>query len=483
MTRATVVIGYGADELVAAHLLARAGHRVVVLGEGRTTEATRGWIAPAIVRALGLDRHGLRMERDDPWAVAPLDGGVRLELWQDHERSAASIARISPRDAARWPAFCERMARLARFVESAYLEPPPDPVGVGADAIGHLARVAWRARRMGREGLTDLLRVLPMPVADLLDDWFESDALKGLLAAAAVAGLRRGPRAAGTAFSLLDRHVGNRPGVFRPPRSNAAQVLAALPGIEFRGDARAARIALDAGGVSAVALVDGTEIPAGRVISGLDPRRTLLELLEPGWLGAETVRTVRNIRARGVVAEVAIASAGHGLAAPLVLAPSLDYLERAADAAKYGKVSAEPLAVVRPTTASELEVELQYVPYALADGPWDDDRRGGLERLARDTLRRWLPELTGAVEVTAVRTPVDLETARGWPQGQAAHAELALDQALWMRPVPELARYRTPIDGLYLCGPAMHPGPGAPGAAGAHAARAILGETTFGARR
>lgn len=481
MTRATVVIGCGVDELVAAHLLARAGHRVIVLGEGRMTGATRGWIAPAIVRALDLDRQGLRMEEDDPWAVAPLDGGGRLELWQDRARSAASIARISPRDAARWPAFCERMARLARFVESVYLEPPPDPVGVGADAIGQLARVAWRARRMGRAGLTDLLRVLPMPVADLLDDWFESDALKGLLAAAAVAGLGRGPRAAGTAFTLLDRHVGNRPGVFRPPRSNAAQVLAALPGIDFRGDARAARIAVEAGRVSAVVLADGTGIAAARVISGLDPRRTLLEVLEPGWLDAETVRTVRNVRARGVVAEVAIASTGPGLAAPLVVAPSLDYLERAADAAKYGRVSTAPLAVVRPT-ARALEVELQYVPYALADGPWDDDRRDGLARLALDTLRRWLPDLAGAVELIAVRTPADLQTARGWPEGQAAHAELALDQALWMRPAPALARYRTSIDGLYLCGPAMHPGPAAPGAAGAHAARAIRRETTLGRR-
>jgi len=479
VSAATVVIGAGADELVAAHLVARAGHRVVVLAQGIAPRPTVGWIPPALARALELDRHGLRVATDDPWAVAPLAGGGRLELWQSAERSAASIARVSPRDAARWPAFCDRMARLARFLESVYQAPPPDPTGTGAGAITELARLAWRARRLGRASLTDLLRVLPMPVADLLDDWFENDALKGLLAASAVAGLRHGPRAAGTAFALLDRQVGNRPGVFRPPRSNAAQVLGTLPGIELAGDARAVRIAVRAGRVAAVVLADGTEIAAEHVLSGLDPRRTLLELVEPGWLDPDTIRAVRSIRARGVVAEIEVNAADPGLAMPLVVAPSLDYLERAADAAKYGAVSPEPLLVVRPVAAARLAVELQYAPYSLAGGRWDERRRDGLAHTAIDLLRRSLPAGAGAFEVGAVRTPLDLETERGWPEAQAAHAELALDQVLWMRPTPALARYRTPIHGLYLCGPALHPGPAAPGAAGAHAARALLGATAL----
>jgi phytoene dehydrogenase-like protein len=483
MSAPTVVIGAGADELVAAHLLARAGHRVVVLGQGIAPESTTGWIPPGIVDALGLAERGLRFEHADPWAVAPLPGGGRLELCQDAARSAASIARVSARDAAQWPAFCARMARLARLLESIYAAPPPDPVSRERGELARLARLAWRTRRLGREGLTDLLRLLPMPVADLLDDWFENDTLKGLLGAAALAQLRRGPRAGGTAFALLHRHVGNAPGVFRAPRSNADRVLAALPGVEIRPDATVARIAVHAGRVTAVVLASGAEMAASRIVSGLDPHRTLLRLLEPGWLDPESVRTVRNIRARGVVAELTLAVEREPEPGTLVIAPSLDYLERAADDAKYGRVSQRPVLDAHAVGPRQLEVRFQYAPYALAEGAWDGPRRDALARLAVATLAEHVPAPAGAIDAIAVRSPLDLEAMRGWPEGQSQHAELALDQALWMRPAPTLARYRTPVGGLYLCGPAMHPGAGVAGAAGANAARAILREDGRGSGR
>ena len=478
MSAPIVVIGAGTNELVAAHYLARAGNRVVVLDRhGADPDATGGWIPPRIARALGLAQRGLRIERTDPWAVAPLPDGGRLELWQDLARTVESIGRISPRDAGKWPGFCTHMARLARVLEPLYAAPPPDPLAEGAGEIARLAAIGLRVRALGRRGMTDLLRLLPMSVADFLDDWFESDALKGVLGAGGVMHLHQGPRSGGTAFGLLHRHVGSPPGVFRPPRSNVLQVLRELPGVEIRGGARVERIVVRDGRAAGIVLASGEEIAAALVVSGADPRRTLLELVEPGWLDPETIRAVRSIRARGVVAQVTLALDRAPDFGTLVVAPSLDYLERAYDDAKYRRVSSHPYLEARADGRGRVIVHVQYAPHALADGEWDDARRAALGQRAEELL---LPNLGATVVERVVRSPRDLEAAHGWPEGQAHHAELSLDQLLWMRPMPALARYRTPVQGLYLCGPGMHPGAGVAGAAGANAARVVLRDSQGG---
>jgi phytoene dehydrogenase-like protein len=446
-----IVIGGGADALVAAQLLARSGREVMVI-EGRSLALDGGWVPPRVLRALRIDEFSF--EWPDPWISVPLDGGGRLELWRDMARSVEAISRVSARDAERWPAFCERMARLARFLEAVYAAPPPDPFSAG---------LALRARRLGRRGLADLLRVLPMPVAELLDDWFESDVLKGALGAAGVMHVLQGPRSAGTAFRFLHHHLGSPPGVFRPPRSNILEHLRKLPRVELQGtDVR--RIAVQAGKVSGVVLQDGRELAASLVVSSADPRRTLLELVEPGWLDPELVRALSHIRRRGVAARLRLElDRAPGFSA-LAIAPSLDYLERAYDDAKHGRVSRHPYVEATSDERHRVEIMVQYAPYgadcgglgdqvmALLAGHWGDARPKHAEFMA----------------------PRELEEAEGWPEGQPHHAELALDQALWMRPLPELARYRTPIEGLWLCGPAMHPGAGIAGAAGLNCAREIL---------
>jgi phytoene dehydrogenase-like protein len=360
------------------------------------------------------------------------------------------------------------------MLETAYAAPPPDPMSRELGELARLARLGLRARRLGRQGIEDLLRLLPTSVADFLDDWFEADALKGLLGAAGVMHLQQGPRSGGTAFRLLHHHVGSPPGVFRPPRSNVARVLADLPGIERR-DAKVVRITVRDGRAVGVVLANGEEIAASVVISGADPQRTLLGLVDPGWLDPELARAVRNIRSRGVVARVTLTLDRAPGFSTLVLAPSLDDIERAYDDAKYGRVSTRPYLEARSAAPladgrHRVDVHVQYAPYALADGGWDDPRRAALGDLVVEMLS---PHLPAVVERT-VLAPPDLEEAHGWPEGQAHHAELALDQVLWMRPVPALARYATPIEGLYLCGPSMHPGGGIAGAAGANAARVIL---------
>ena len=298
------------------------------------------------------------------------------------------------------------------------------------------------------------MRVLPMPVAELLDDWFECDALKGALGAMGILHLQQGPRSAGTAFRLLHHHAGCAPGVFRPPRSNVGAVLRATAGVEARA-AAVARISVRGGRVAGVVLASGEELAAPLVVSALDPRRTLLELADPGWLDPELARAVSHIRRRGVAARVFFKAAQ---TKGTVVAPSLDYLERAYDDVKHGRISREPYLESR-VGPNGVEVHFQYTPYA-----------GGPE--IPQITRRLLPGL-GEAEA-AVLGPRELEAREGWPEGQAYHAELTLDQALWMRPLPELAHYRTPIEGLWLCGPGMHPGGGVPGATGYNCARQIL---------
>jgi phytoene dehydrogenase-like protein len=480
MSADVVVIGAGVDELVCAHYLARAGHRVQVLEERAREpggEDAPGWIPPRVIRDLELERHGLVVRRAEPWVTAPLPGGGFLQLWADTARSVEAIRRLSPRDAAKWPDFSRRMAELAALLERIYADLPPDPVSPAAGELARLGGLGLRLRALGRKGIEDFLRLLPISVSDWLDDWFECAELKAILAAMAIAHYHGGPRADGTGFRLLHHHVGCPEGVFSPAISNVRSVLAKLPGVQIRSDAAVARIAVRAGQVTGVVLASGKEIAAPLVVSGAGPRRTMLDLVEADGLDPEFTRAVHHIRCRGVVARVQLVLDREPPHPVLHVASSLDYLERAADDAKYGRISREPYLQARNAGRAadgrhRVEVHLQYAPYRLADGDWNAARGVALGELARTALSRHWPEF-GSATVERALTPRDLETEWGWPEGQAHHAELALDQALWMRPIPALARYRTPLGGLYLCGPGMHPGGGIAGAAGANAARVI----------
>jgi phytoene dehydrogenase-like protein len=497
MSGVSVVIGSGANELVAAHYLARAGHEVLVLAQNTPPEDAMldsGWIPPGIIRDLDLQTKSdtaaaLSVYSADPWMVGMLPDGERLELWNDPARCAESIRRFSPRDAERWPAFCTRMARLARVLGKLYGAPPPDLMTGNAAELARLVGLAFAIRRLGREGVEDLMRVLPMPVADLLDDWFECDALKGILGAAGVMHLRQGPRSGGTAFRLLHHHVGNTFGVFRPPISNLRRVLEVRRGISLRRDAIVVRIAVREERVASVVLADGEEIETPLVLCGADPGRTLLEWVDAGWPTPDFTRAVRHVRSQGVVARVTLTLERAAGFNTWCIAPSLNYLERGYDDVKYGRVSSEPYLEARARNSGSanggptVDVDMQYVPYALSDAPWDEAQRRALADRAMTLLGQAIPGFDREVKTSSVLVPPDLETRYGFPQGQPHHAELALDQALWMRPVPGWASYRTPIRGLYLCGPGTHPGGAIAGAAGANAARVVMGDLRQGKRR
>jgi phytoene dehydrogenase-like protein len=436
-----IVIGAGANGLVAAQYLARAGKRVLVVEQHQTPDpsADIGWVPPQVIRELQLG-DALRIERPDPWLTIPLGGGGALELSRDIAKTQEAIRRVSPRDAERWPEFCARMHTLASVLERLYLAPPPDIESNSPGELLRIARLGLYVRRRGKQAVIDLARVLPMSIAELLDDWFEHAALKGALGALGIWHLKQGPRSGGTAFNFLHHLVGSPAGVFRPVRSNMTQALEGLKVVEVRRGSRATVLAKN-GHATGVVLANGEEITAPLVVSSAPPRDTLEPIAME--LDPEFARAARNIKARAVVARGSLAGDG---AANLCVAPSLDYLERAYDDAKYGRDSATPYVELQRTNG-RVEVHVQYVT------------TGG-DGLVR-TVARLLDVQPG--RLTLQTAPASLY-----------HGELTLDQILFMRPVPGWSRYRMPIEGLYLCGSGTHPGGGIPGAAGRNAAREIL---------
>jgi phytoene dehydrogenase-like protein len=330
-------------------------------------------------------------------------------------------------------------------LERLYLVPPPDIETNDARELARIAGLGLYVRRLGKQTVIDLARILPMSIAELLDDWFESNVLKGLLGALGVWHLKQGPRSGGTAFNFLHHHSGSPAGVFRPARSNVTQALSKISGLEVRRGARATVLAKNGRATGVVVEKSGEEILAPLVVSSADPRATLQPIaLE---LDPEFARAVRNIKARGVVARGTLALGTTPPYSTLCVAPSLDYLEHAYDDVKNGRDSAAPYVEVQRTNG-RVELHVQYV----APGSHGDR----VQRVA------------GVLKVQP--NQVQLQPA----EESLYHGELTLDQILFMRPVPGWSRYRTPIEGLYLCGSGTHPGGGIPGAAGRNAAREIL---------
>jgi phytoene dehydrogenase-like protein len=467
-----IVIGAGVNGLVAAHYLAHAGRRVLVVERRVAPDAAAdiGWIPPPVIRELELRGAGRapRIEQPDPWIAAPLDGGGRggrggrLELSRDVVKSAETIRRISPADAAKWPEFCARMHNLAGVLERLYVAPPPDIESRDARELVRLAGIGLHVRRLGKQTIVDLARILPMSIADLLDEWFENDVLKGILGALGVWHLKQGPRSGGTAFNFLHHHVGSPPGVFRPARSNITQVLAGLPGVAIRRGGNAGVLTRNGRAIGVVLGKSNEEILAPLVVSSADPRATFAALKAD--LYPEFVRAVDSIKCRGVVARATLTLERPADYSRLCIAPSLDYLERAYDDAKYGRDSAAPY-IEAHAIDSWLDVHVQFVPYV--DGVGSVVRHQSLQQKVASLLG-------GETSRVKVQTADEVELQNGATEGHLYHGELTLDQILFMRPVAGWSRYRTPIPGLYLCGAGTHPGGGIAGAAGRNAARVIL---------
>ncbi|MGH7566251.1 MAG: phytoene desaturase family protein, partial [Gemmatimonadota bacterium] len=486
-----IVIGSCVDELVAAAKLAKVGFRVLVLEPGDAVGgpaaseellpgfrvdpvfADAGFLDPRALRELDLDRHGLALLTPDPVLSAPADRGAPLLVWRDPQMTRASIANRSAGDADRWIQFAERMESFAGILEDACARPPLRPAGPLRELAPFLG-LGRRVRSLGRDRMTEFFRVLPLPAYDLLDDAFEDELLKGVLAATAVRGIFQGPRSPGTSLVLLHHHVGSPTGVFglrTVVRDGMGGLVTALAtaarerGVEIRCGATVARITNEKGRARGVSLEDGAEIAGRTVLSGAGPARTFLDLAGTTHLDPDFVHAVRQIRFRGGYARVHLALSEalrfEGLSdssgGSIVIAPGPDYVERAYDDAKHGGISARPVLEARipsladpslaPPGRHVMSVDVRFVPVGVAAPRASRDALG--DRVV-ELLAERAPNLSQAILERRVLMPSDLEERYGLTGGDPFQGELGLDQLLFMRPVPGWASYRTPIAGLYL---------------------------------
>jgi phytoene dehydrogenase-like protein len=421
-----------------------------------------------------------------------------LIFWRELDRTRAEIARYSAADAQRYPAFAAGLGRLSRALERAMgLTPPALPPTVAG--LLTWATVAARVRLLGRAGMMELLRWVPNSAAAVLDDWFEDVGLKGALASLAVSGSPRGPRAHGSAFLLLYHGSAGLPRSSQFVQGGTGELSQALArsalahGAEVRTGQAVERILLDDGRAVGVQLRGGAEIRAAAIASSADPRSTLLELIPPMSLEVRVVRRARNIRFRGSTARVNLAldrlpafpavADPSGLTGHLILSPDPDYLERAADDAKYGRCSVRPYldmtipTLLDPARAPEgkhiLTITMQYAPYDLREADWDRERERLGDRIV-SAVTEFAPELPATILHRQVLTPLDYEREYGLPEGCIYHGEMGLDQLASMRPIPGYGSYRAPVEGLFFCGAGAHPGGGVSGAPGRNAAREIV---------
>lgn len=499
-----IVVGAGANGLVAATALAKAGRRVLVLEAEPSTGGTwapvelasglsvplemeADWIPPAVATLVGL---GAKDFAETAPTSVVLDDGAFLPLLANATAAAAAIQKHSPRDAAKWPAFMQMLRDLSGFLEVVYQQPAPDLDARTVAELPGLLMMGRSFRALGRTNMSELLRVLPIPVQDLADDWLTFEPLKAAVAAAGVRDIRQGPRSGGTSFVLLHYLAGstsgairNRPALRTGPGAfiGAAEKAARAAGVTIRTEARVARIDVADDAVRGVTLTTGESISSGMVLSTADPSTTLLGMIDPVWLDPEFVHAVRNIKHRGCTAYV-----GFALNQPapvpegvVSLSSSTNAIERPFDASKYREASPMPHIELRRGSAdggAYLLARAQYIPFELRDGTWDAARKSALMDLVSAAIGRVIPGFAELVRECRVLTPPDLAKRFGVREGALTHEEITLDQILFMRPVAGWGRHAMPVAGLYLGGAGTHPGPGIAGGPGWLAAKRMLAD-------
>jgi phytoene dehydrogenase-like protein len=523
--RDIVIVGAGHNGLVTAFYLAKAGLKPLVLeardevgGGAITTEFHPGFKCSTLAHSAGpldsaiasdmqLARRGLELITPEISVTALHPGGRALALYRDVTRAAREIAQWSQADAVRYPEFARVLDRIARVVRQlARMTPPPvdDP---SPSDLFNVAGIAKEVRSLGRKDMFRLLRWTPMAVADLVNEWFETDLLRATLASRGIFGALLGPRSAGSGLVMLLRAAADPtpPGSLVTTRGGLGTMAQALAGAareagaEIRTRAPVSHVKVRDGQAARVVLSGGETINARVVVSNLDPKRTFLQLVDPVELEPGFLSKVRNYRSKGTLAKVNLALADlpvftaltrsgipdSALGGRLHIGPDIDYLERAFDSAKYGEFSPGPyLEATVPTVADPslappgrhvMSVYMQFAPYKLkpTNGGWNAQREALGDAVVR-TLAEYAPSLPSLIMGRQVITPLDLEQVYGLTGGHIFHGDLALDQSFMTRPLLGWARYRCPISGLYVCGNGTHPGTGLTGLSGRNAAREIL---------
>ena len=515
-----IVIGGGHNGLVNAAYLAKGGKKVLVLerrhvlgGAAVTQEIIPGFLfsecsyvvsllRPEIIRELDLPRHGLE--------ILPLDGTFTPMpdadyLWRmnDHARTQREIRRHSRVDAEAYDEFSKMMTPMCRFVKPILSMIPPDPTTLHPRDLQRFYFLGQRFRDLSSDERYTLIQLMTMSAADFLEQWFETDVLKATMSASGIIGTFLGIRSPGTAYVLLHHYMGEIDGAFRSwgfsrggtgAISNAIAAAARELGVEIRTQTSVDKILVKNGRATGVALKSGDEISASVVSSSVDPHLTFEKFLAPSELPSDFLESVRRYKFRGSSGKVNLAldalpdfkslrGQGAHLRGAISISPSMEYMERAYDDAKYGRYSRRPYIdmvipsltdpSVAPPGKHVLSCFVQYAPYKLAQGTWDDQKETFGDNVI-NTIAEYAPNIKDIIIGRQILTPLDLEREFGLTQGNIFQGELSLEQLFFLRPVAGWAYYRTPVRNLYMCGSATHPGGGIMGANGRIASQVIL---------
>ena len=517
-----LIIGGGHNGLVAAAYLARAGKRTLVLerrhligGAAVSEEIFPGFtfsvfsyvvslLRPEIIRDLELPKHGLHILPLES-TVTPMNNGDYLAGWGDADQTRREVYRHSPRDAEAMVELGRLMHHMAMAVKPILGMIPPDPTSMAPSDLAGMLKLGGHMRSLGPERFHALYKLMTMSSADYLDEWYEFETLKATKSASGIIGTFLGPRSPGSAYVLLHHYMGEIDGAFRAwgfakggtgGISNSIGRAAESFGATIRTNAAVKQVLVRGGKAVGVVLDSGEEIKAPIVVSGLDPRRTFLDLVESKELPDDLLETVRRFKFRGSSGKVNLAlselpnftcmpGVGPQHRGAFSISPDMDYLERAYDDAKYGEFSKNPyMDIVIPSMIDPgmappgkhvMSVFVQYAPYHL-NGGWTDAKREAFGDAVVNTINRYAPNFKASILHRQVLSPLDIERMTGLSEGNIFQGELALQQLFFLRPAAAWAKYRTPIRGYYQCGAGTHPGGGIMGASGRLAAQKILAD-------
>jgi len=514
-----IVIGAGINGLTAASILGKKGKSVLLLesrnkvgGMASSMEFATGfkcnvihdtikWIDPRLTKLLDLKTNGLQLVQPEIFRIILGDNSENISFHRDVAKTINSITKYSKKDAGRWEDFISYIEKLSQFLEKIYQLTPPVLPNIGIKEILGMRTILSPIRKHGTRGLVDLLRVAPMMMPELVDEWFENKLLRSSISTAGIHHLSFGPYAAGTGYNLLHQHVHSN-GLFHNIKfvkggtERFATVLkeaAERFNVEIQTSKRVAKINTDQNVCNGVTLGNGEKIMAKQIVSGLDPKNTFFNLVGPSSITPDFRTQINNIRYRGSTARIHFALNNlpevkgvdtEQLKTVFSISPSIEYLEHASDAVKYGQLPDNPyIEFVIPSLLESdfapngehvLSATIQYTPYHLRNAEWSDSIKDQLKNNVVDTLEKVMPNIKSIIKHSYIISPLDLENEFGLTEGNLNHGEMTLDQFMFMRPTISSSQYRTPINNLFLCGPGTHPGGGIHGANGYNAAMEIL---------
>jgi len=520
-TRDVIIVGGGHNGLVASFYLAKAGFKPLVLerrsqvgGAAITEEFHPGFrcstlahnagpLRTDIVRDMQLGKHGLKLTTPDVNTVSLTPDGRALILYSDIKKAAQEITQWSHKDAASYSDFGAALGKIGNVIGEALLLTPPNIDSPDSGDLWGMLKTGRSIRKLGKKDLYRVLRWGPMAAADLVSEFFDTEPLRATIAARGIFGTFLGPWSAGSALVLMLRAAGDPTpaGSVQFPIGGVGAITQAMAaaakeaGAEIRTGVEISEIRVKDGVATGVVLASGEEIAARAIVSNADPKRTLMQLVDPAHLAPDFVQKMKNYRCMGTVAKInlaisalpeftALKAKGNGnlLRGRIQISPEIDYLERAFDESKYGNFSRNPYIEITIPSLSDpslappgehvMSIYMQYAPYKLKNSDWESQRKTLGENVVK-TISQYAPNLPQTILSHQIITPKDLEETYGLTGGHIFHGELALDQFFTMRPLLDWARYHTPIERLYLCCSGTHPGTGLTGGSGANAAREI----------